>query len=69
MSKKLSQMDLPTLPGWITLADAAELFGWSRQYTHRKAAGGYFSTLTRVGNTYIINTWEANDLVEDYKTH
>lgn len=67
MSKKLTQREIPELAGWLTIPDAAKAMKLSRQYVHRLAASGTFTSLHRVGSTFIVSVWEVNDLQGNYE--
>jgi predicted site-specific integrase-resolvase len=61
MAKKLTEMDVPTLWGWLTLPEVAERLGVSRQYVHTQAVSGKFQTLHRIGSIYIVSTDEVEN--------
>ena len=67
MSKKLTQKEIPELDGWMTIPDAARAMKLSRQYVHRLAASGSFTSLHRVGSTFIVSSWEVSDLQGKYE--
>ncbi len=67
MSKRLTTKDVPELEGWLSIPAAARVMNLSRQYVHRLAASGIFSTRHRIGTTYIVSTWEAMDLAGQYE--
>ena len=51
MSTKLTDNpDIPVLKKWISLTEAAEILKVSRQYVNKKAAGGGYKTLHRLGS-------------------
>lgn len=55
---------LPRLPNYITLAEAAERLGFSRQHMHRLAAAGRFQSLKRVGNAHTFVVAETEVALE-----
>jgi len=67
VSKKLTQREIPELEGWLTIPDAAKALELSRQYVHRLAASGTFTSLHRVGSTFIVSSWEVEDLKGNYE--
>jgi hypothetical protein len=67
MSIRFNSEDVPELPGWVTIPDAAKILNLSRQYVHRLAVSGTFTSLHRVGSTFVINVWEVNDIAGNYE--
>lgn len=55
--------DLPLVPGWISLTEAAERLGHTRQHGHRMAVQGKFRSLSRVGTSHVVLV--ATDEIED----
>lgn len=52
MNAKLTEnADIPVLQEWISLTEAAEILGLSRQYVNKKASLGTYKTLHRLGNS------------------
>jgi predicted DNA-binding protein (UPF0251 family) len=51
---------VPVLPGWVTLAEAAEAIGVSRQHCWRMADKGKWKSLRVIGesNVYVVSTEE-----------
>jgi hypothetical protein len=43
---------LPVLPGWISLTEAGEWLGCSRQHAYRMAREGKFTSLHRIGTAH-----------------
>ena len=41
--------DAPVLVEWVTVSEAAQLMGLTRQMVHRMAQAGYFRSLHRLG--------------------
>lgn len=54
--------EVPVLEGWMTLPEAADALGYSRQYVHALAANGKFKTIHRVGTYLIVSTDEIHEL-------
>lgn len=57
--------DIPTLDAWVTLADAGVALGWSRQYMHKIARLGRFTSLHRLGSAkpvFVISSEEVASL-------
>lgn len=67
MSKRLTTKEVPHLDGWMTIPDAAKILNLSRQYVHRLAASGSFTSLHRIGSTFIVSSWEVEDLTGKYE--
>lgn len=68
MYAKLSDKKIPTISEWITLPEAAQRLGISRQYAYKRAADNYFKTLSKIGDelvTYVVSTDEIEKLVEE----
>lgn len=71
MSTKLE--NLPVLPGWITLGQAAELLGISRQHAYRRArlanegSVGGWKTVHRLGDkpSYVVSSNEVLEEISD----
>lgn len=59
--------DIPKLEGWMTIPEAATIMKLSRQYAHRIAVAGGFTSLHRIGSTFIVSEWEVNDLIGRYE--
>jgi hypothetical protein len=57
---------VPEVVGWVTLPQAAEIMGKSRQYVHRMAVKKKFHSLSRIGNTVVVNVWEVHDKAGHY---
>ena len=52
MNAKLTENDsIPVLEEWISLTEAAEILGLSRQYVNKRATNGDYATLHRLGNS------------------
>lgn len=62
-------LNAPKLEGFITLAEAAEHIGVSRQHSWRMAAGGKWKTLHRIGNSdvYVVSVEEVAQ--KHYRRH
>lgn len=59
--------DVPVLAEWLPLADAGVELEWSRQYMHKLARLGRFSTLHRIGSVrpvFVISRTEVDALQE-----
>lgn len=68
MYAKLSDKDIPTINEWITLPEAAQRLGISRQYAYKRAADDYFQSLHKIGDeliTYVVSTEEVDRLVAE----
>lgn len=52
--------DVPVLPGWVNLTEAAEMIGVSRQHSYRMARDGKWTTLHRIGTKefYVVSLEE-----------
>lgn len=64
MGNKLMQNEnIPLLDGWITLPEAAQRLGVSRQYAYKLASDGYFKTLHRLGESVlVVSDYEVENL-------
>lgn len=68
MSNKNPRLDpdgtLPRIPGWVTLTQAGELLGVSRQHSYRMARERTFKTLSRVGDSFttVVSTEEIEQM-------
>lgn len=62
MAKKIDLLEVPQLEGWMTLPEAADAMGYSRQYVHTLASTGIFTSLRRIGTYLIVSTDEVFDL-------
>ncbi len=63
MGNKLMQNEnIPLLDGWITLPEAAQRLGVSRQYAYKLASDNYFQSLHRLGESVlVVATWDVID--------
>lgn len=54
--------DVPALPDWITLTEASERIGVSRQHGWRMAVAGKWKTLHRIGDSkvYVVSVEETS---------
>lgn len=52
--------DVPVLPGWVNLTEAAEMIGVSRQHSYRMARDGKWKSLHRIGSKefYVVSVEE-----------
>lgn len=50
--------DAPRFPGWITMLEAAEMLGMSKQAVHKKASNGEFESLHKLGAGYVLSEVE-----------
>lgn len=61
--------DVPHLEGWVSLREAANILGISRQQVHNRARGGAFKTLRKlseVGRTmFILQRAEVEKMAKD----
>lgn len=53
MGSRIRLEDVPQVDEWMSLPEAGDSLGVSRQQVHRMAASGRFETLSRVG-TYLV---------------
>lgn len=62
--KLADKQDIPTLEGWVTIQDAANILGYSRQYAYRQATEGKFKTLHRISNIdiFVVQEKEVKDM-------
>jgi excisionase family DNA binding protein len=69
MGNKLMQNeDIPLLDGWVTLPEAAQRLGISRQYAYKLASDGYFRSLRRLGESVlVVGTWDVIDKQNERK--
>jgi excisionase family DNA binding protein len=69
MGNKLMQNeDIPLLDGWVTLPEAAQRLGISRQYAYKLASDGYFQSLRRLGESVlVVGTWDVIDKQNERK--
>lgn len=58
---------LPKVPGWVSITEAAQMLGVSRQHGFRMAKNRRFETLSRVGTsfTFVVKTEEVERLLRD----
>lgn len=64
-SRLTEKAGIPELTPWITLPDAAEILGISRQHAYNRAVQGVFSTLHRIGkSTFVVSSEEVQDLLD-----
>lgn len=58
---------LPRVPGWLSLTEAGQRLGISRQYAYNLAKRGHFKTLARLGSAHIfcVSAQEVDELVEE----
>lgn len=45
----MSALQVPPLEGWVTVAQAAEILGITRQAVHKKILDGSFTSTRRLG--------------------
>jgi excisionase family DNA binding protein len=59
--------DTPRLADWITLPEAAELLGVSKQYVHKLVRNGRLNTLRSLGSRpiYIVREAEILEIQQD----
>lgn len=62
--------DVPLLPGWILVAEAADILGLSKQTVHTLIRLGKFKTLHRLGSSpdksiYVIRAAEVRALATE----
>lgn len=50
----MSESEIPVLPGWITISEAADRLGISRQHSWRMARGKKWKTVHRVGTSDVF---------------
>jgi predicted DNA-binding transcriptional regulator AlpA len=62
---KLTEMDIPKLPDFINLTEAAERLGMTRQWANKMAQDGMFKSIRRVGNQnlFVVSEEEVRELV------
>lgn len=64
---KLSENpDIPVLDGWVTLTEAGEMLGITRQHSYKRAQHDGYKSLHRIGNSSItvVSTTEVEELAE-----
>ena len=63
MGKRLTENpNIRKLGSWITLPEAADMLGVSRQHVYNKAVAGHFNTLHRVGAaTFVVDSREIEE--------
>lgn len=63
--KKLTEMDLPKLPGYINITEAGQRLGQTRQWVYKQCQRDFFKSLVQVGNqpVFLIGEDEINALV------
>lgn len=63
----MSALQVPPLEGWVTVAQAAELLGITRQAVHKKILDGTLHSARRLGSVskpiFILEVGEIDDLV------
>lgn len=63
----MSALQVPPLEGWVTVAQAAELLGITRQAVHKKILDGTLQSARRLGSVskpiFILEVGEIDDLV------
>ena len=57
--------EVPRLDGWLTLPEAAELLGVTRQQAFKMAKQGAFKTEHRIGQTMVVKNSEVMQMVLD----
>lgn len=64
---KLSEdPSVPTLEGgWITLTEAAEVLGITRQHSYKRAKNGGYKTIRRIGTSpaFVVNRSELEEIL------
>lgn len=57
---------LPVLPGWVSITEAGERLGVTRQYAYRMAQDRKFKTLTRIGTAhqFVVQIEEIDQMLE-----
>lgn len=58
MSDKNPRLDpdgtLPKIPGWVSITEAGDMLGVTRQHAYRMARERTFTTLSRLGESFTI---------------
>lgn len=58
----LADRKVPVFPGWITLSEAADRIGVTRQTINRWASDGTLKSVHSLGNIYIVEMKEVSVL-------
>ena len=58
--------NIPKLPGYVNITEAAEILGISRQQMYREARRGDFKSLRQVGTKsfYVVGTEELEQVLQ-----
>jgi len=57
-------MEVPELPGWLTVPDAAKLLNLSRQAVHLMVQAGQFKSARRIGqHCYVVQLAEVDEIL------
>jgi excisionase family DNA binding protein len=67
VSTSLNDLDLPTLEGWVLIAEAADMLGVSRQHAYRLVRDGELKNVRRLGTSsfYVIKTSSIQKRIDD----
>lgn len=64
--------DVPQLEGWVSLREAAEILGISRQQVHNRAKSGAFKTLRKLSDAskamFVIQRKEVEEIAANEQT-